>query len=507
MTEAYRPFASVLIANRGEIAVRVIRAIREAGLRSIAVASEADRAAPHALLADTTAVIGPGPARESYLDMDRVLAAARDTGAEAIHPGYGFLAESAEFARRVQEQGLVWIGPPPDVIDALGDKVRAKETAKAAGVAILGGYTGDFSDPRVVRDAAEKLGFPLLVKAAAGGGGRGMRIVRTVSELAGAVSSATREAESAFGSGRVFLEPYVDPTRHVEIQVVGDALGNVVHLGERECSVQRRHQKIVEESPSPVVDADLRAKMGAAAEDLVRAVGYVGAGTVEFLLGPDGRFWFLEVNTRLQVEHPITEMVTGLDLVDLQLRAAAGQAIELDAALAPRGHAIEVRVCAEDPANRFAPQVGEILYLHLPAHPGVRVDAGVRTGSVVSEHYDSLLLKLIAYGADREEARRRVLHALDAMVVLGPRTNVAYLRAILCHDAFVRGDLSTGFLAEHFDGWAPSDEVPDRVLAAAAIGEHLTRSRGTNGSAGGATVPTPWTTVGPWRSVARGDRS
>jgi len=507
MSELYRPFASVLVANRGEIAVRIIRAVREAGLRSIAVASEVDRTAPHALLADTTAVIGPGPARESYLDIDRVLAAARDTGAEAIHPGYGFLAESAEFARRVQEQGLVWIGPPPDVIDALGDKVRAKETASAAGVAVLGGYTGEFSDPHAVRDAAKRLGFPLLVKAAAGGGGRGMRVVRTATDLAGAIASATREAESAFGSGRVFLEPYVDPVRHVEVQVVGDAFGNVVHLGERECSVQRRHQKIVEESPSPVVDAELRATMGTAAEDLVRAAGYVGAGTVEFLLGPDGNFWFLEVNTRLQVEHPITEMVTGLDLVDLQLRVAAGQPVGLDPP-APRGHAIEVRVCAEDPGNRFAPQVGEILYLHLPAHPGVRIDAGVRTGSVVSEHYDSLLLKLIAYGADREEARRRALHALDAMIVLGPRTNVAYLRAILCHDSFVRGDLSTSFLADHFDGWAPSDDVPDRVLAAAAIGEHLTRSGGTLGSsAGAAVVPTPWTTIGPWRAVGGGDAS
>ncbi len=499
----HRPFSSVLVANRGEIAVRVLRAAREAGLRSIAVASEPDRLALHSLTADMCAVIGDGPAAESYLDMDRVLAAARDAGAEAIHPGYGFLAESAAFARRVQEQGLVWIGPSPEVIEALGDKVRAKALARAAGVPVCPGYEGDVSDAAAVLAAATQIGFPLLVKAAAGGGGRGMRIVTAPGELAAALDSAAREAQGAFGSGRVFLEKYVEPARHVEIQIVGDAHGNVLHLGERECSIQRRYQKIIEESPSPVVDPELRARMGEAAVALAKEAGYVGAGTVEFLLGPGGDFYFLEVNTRLQVEHPVTEMVSGVDLVRLQFAVAAGEVLPRTTAPEPRGHAIELRVCAEDPAFQFAPQSGRIVYLRLPTRPGVRIDAGIRTGYEIPTHYDSLLLKLIAHGSTREQARTRALRGLADLLILGPQTNVAYLRAILEHDAFVAGDLSTSFIAEHMAGWAPDTRVPPEVLMAAAAGEFL----GPRAAAdvpegdGAAPVPTAWYGLGSWRVV------
>ncbi len=499
---AWRPFSSVLVANRGEIAVRVIRAAREHGLKSIAVASEPDRLAAHCLAADAAIVIGEGPASESYLDVDRVLAAAVQSGAEAIHPGYGFLAESGAFARRVQETGLVWIGPPPEVIDALGDKVEAKRLAEAAGVPVVPGFEGDVSDAEAVAAAAERIGFPLLVKAAAGGGGRGMRIVTTAAELPDALVSASREAEGAFSSGRVFLEKLISPARHVEVQIIADAHGNVVQLGERECSVQRRYQKIIEESPSPVVDADLRARMGAAAVALAASVGYVGAGTVEFLLGPDGSFYFLEVNTRLQVEHPVTEAVTGLDLVELQLRAAAGEVLDVATPDQPLGHAIELRVCAEDPANRFAPQAGTILHLEFPARPGVRVDAGIRAGYEIPTHYDSLLLKLIAHGATREEARVRALHGLHDLVILGPKTNAEYLRAILEHPSFVAGDLSTDFIADHLADWGGETTVPDEVLMAAAAGEMLagpTASGDTEGS--GRAEPTPWHDLLGFRAV------
>jgi acetyl/propionyl-CoA carboxylase alpha subunit len=499
----YRPFSTVLVANRGEIAVRVLRGIREAGLRSVAVASEPDRLALHTVTADHCAVLGEGPAADSYLNADKVLAAARDSGADAIHPGYGFFAESAAFARRVQEQGLVWIGPAPDVIEALGDKVSAKEIARRAGVPVCPGYEGDVADTAAVQEAAEEIGFPLLVKAAAGGGGRGMRIVREAGELVDALESAAREAEGAFGSGRVFLEKYVEPARHVEIQIVGDIHGNVLHLGERECSVQRRYQKIIEESPSPVVDAELRARMGDAAVALAQEAGYVGAGTVEFLLGPDGDFYFLEVNTRLQVEHPVTELVTGLDLVHLQLQVAAGEPLPTTEAPEPRGHSIELRVCAEDPAFQFAPQSGRIVYLRLPTRPGVRVDAGIRTGYDIPTHYDSLLLKLISHGATREEARIRALRGLADLIILGPKTNAAYLRAILEHEAFIAGDLSTSFIADHMAGWKPDEQVPPEVLLAAAAGEFLGRRGAPAQAAGrdGAPEPTAWSSLGTWRIV------
>jgi len=504
-TSAYRPFRSVLVANRGEIAVRVLRAARLAGLEAVAIASEPDRTALHALEADRCEVIGAGPVAESYLDAGKVLAAAARTGADALHPGYGFFAENADFARQVLDAGLVWIGPPPDVITRLGDKVEAKALARAAGVPVLPGYEGALDDPETALAEAERIGYPLLVKAAAGGGGRGMRVVRDAASLPGALESAAREALGAFGSDRVFLERFVDPARHVEIQILADAHGHVVHLGERECSVQRRHQKIVEESPSPVVDPALRQRMGDAAVALTKAVGYVGAGTVEFLLGPDGEFYFLEVNTRLQVEHPVTELVTGLDLVDLQFSVAAGEPLPITQEdVRPRGHAIEVRVCAEDPAQRFAPQTGRIWHLELPGGPGIRVDEGVRAGYEIPPHYDSLVLKLIAFGPDRARALARLLGGLRKLVILGPGTNVEYLAAIVGHEAFASGDLSTGFLDDHLADWTSRSDVPDAVLAAAVASEMLARV-GTNGGAGGAGVaePDPWQELGPWRTVGQ----
>ena len=506
----YRPFRRVLIANRGEIAVRIVRACREMGLETVAVASEPDRAAPHAMAADRCVVLGAGPASESYLDAGKVLAAARESGADAVHPGYGFFSERAEFAQRVVDAGLVWIGPPPAVIDRLGDKVQAKDLARRAGVPTGASYEGEVTDHDAVLRAADAIGWPVLVKAAAGGGGRGMRIVHEPAKLREALDSASREAAAAFGSGRVFLEKFLEPARHVEIQVLGDVHGDVVSLGERECSIQRRHQKVVEESPSPAVGPELRRRMGDAAVALAKSVGYVGAGTVEFLLADDGSFSFLEVNTRLQVEHPVTELVQGLDLARWQIRASMGEPVaELVRDWTPRGHAIEMRVCAEDPAMQFAPQAGRVLHLELPQGPGVRVDCGVRAGYEIPTHYDSLLAKLIVHGATREQAIDRALLALREFVLLGPATNLEYLRAIVGHPEFRAGRLSTSFLARHLADWKPEGAAPPEALLAAAAAELLVGGRGGQGagraSGDAAESATPWQTLGPWRVLGGGD--
>jgi acetyl/propionyl-CoA carboxylase alpha subunit len=505
LTSPYRPFRSVLVANRGEIALRIVRGLKEAGIRSIAVASEPDRFAPHALAADHCVVLGDGPAADSYLNANKLLVAAQQAHAEAVHPGYGFFAENADFADLVLDAGFVWIGPPPDAMRALGDKVRAKELARSAGVPMAASYEGDLSDAGAAQREAARVGYPLLVKAAAGGGGRGMRVVHAPEKLAEAVESATREARAAFGDGRVFLERYVSPARHVEIQVFGDAHGHVVHLGERECSVQRRHQKIVEWSPSTVVDAALREKMGACAVELARSAGYVGAGTVEFLLAADRSFHFLEVNTRLQVEHPVTELVTGLDLLQLQLFTASGGALaQAQRPIQPTGHAIELRVCAEDPANQFAPQAGKILHLELPAGPGVRVDCGVRAGYEIPTHYDSLVAKLIVHAPTRGGAIQRALAALDDLVILGPTTNVEFLRAILSHPTFKSGELSTSFVADHLADWKPPASTPDEALLAAAAAELLGGAKTAGAGVEAAATSSPWETLGPWRAVEDG---
>ena len=442
------PFESVLVANRGEIAVRVMRTCRRLGVRTIAVYSDADARALHVAQADQAIRIGPPPAVESYLNGTAILEAAKAAGAAAIHPGYGFLAENADFAARCLSAGLVWIGPPPGAMRALGDKAGAKALAEQHGVPLLRGYHGANQSVEVLRAEAGRIGVPVLIKASAGGGGRGMRIVETLEEFESALEAAKREAMSSFGDDRVLLEQYVRQPRHVEVQILADQHGHVVHLGERECSIQRRHQKLIEESPSPAVDATLRARMGAAAITLVKAAGYTNAGTVEFLLDQAGEFAFLEVNARLQVEHPVTELVTGLDLVEQQLRIAAGEPLSFtQEQVKLDGHAIEVRVIAEDPLAGFLPSSGTIAEFDVPNF--VRVDSGVSAGSAVPPYYDSLLAKIISHADGRSDAIRQLTNALRETVVEGVRTNVDLLLSTIEHPTFVDGHLHTSFLAEH----------------------------------------------------------
>ena len=445
-------FDKVLIANRGEIAVRIIRGCQRMGYRAVAVYSEADRDAPHVAMADEAVYIGAAPAQESYLSIDKLIAAAKSSGAGAIHPGYGFLSERAAFAQAVQNAGLVFIGPDPKAIEAMGNKSASKIRMLSAGVPCVPGYQGDDQSDDTLVAQAQKVGLPVMVKAAAGGGGRGMRLVHDSAHLLASIQSARSEASNAFGDGQLLIEKAVLHARHVEIQVFGDRHGNVVHIGERDCSVQRRNQKVVEEAPSPAVDEALRTRMGAAAVAAARAVDYVGAGTVEFMLARDGSFYFLEMNTRLQVEHPVTEIVYDLDLVEWQLRVAQGEVLPLtqDAInLRRKGWAIEVRLCTEDPAQNFVPQTGPLLAWQVPQGAGIRIDHGLRKGGLVSPYYDSMQAKLIASGDTREQACRTLLHMLDQTVLLGVTSNRDYLRQIIAHPVFIAGDFSTGFIAEH----------------------------------------------------------
>jgi acetyl-CoA carboxylase biotin carboxylase subunit len=472
-------FSKVLIANRGEIAVRVIRACRDAGIRTVAVFSEADRDALHVRLADETHPIGPPPASESYLVIDRLVDVAHRTGAEAVHPGYGFLSENARFAEACGAAGLVFIGPPPPAIARMGDKTAARRAAMDTGVPVVPGTVDSVSSDDEARRAARDLGFPVVIKAARGGGGKGMRVVATPEELPSAMRLARSEATSAFGDGAVYLEKAIVEPRHVEIQILADAHGQVIHLGERECSIQRRHQKLIEESPSPAVSPDLRADMGAAACRLMASAGYQNAGTVEFLLAPDGRFYFLEVNTRLQVEHPVTELVTGIDLVREQLRIAAGERLGYGQAdVRARGWAIECRISAEDPAAGFIPSPGRIAAWRSPGGPWVRVDSGVYEGGEVPLHYDPLMAKLIVWGGNREEAARRMGRALDEFTVTGVKTTIPFHRAVMRHPDFLGGRLSTAFVERVFGGGrelgAPS---PTRARAAAVAVALRSRAR------------------------------
>jgi geranyl-CoA carboxylase alpha subunit len=459
----------LLVANRGEIACRIIRTARAKGYRTVAIYSEADADALHVRLADEAVLIGPGPAAQSYLDIERVIGAARRTGADALHPGYGFLSERAAFAEACAAAGLIFVGPDPDAIRIMGDKAESKRRMAEAGVPCVPGYLGDEQDDRVFAREAERIGYPIMVKASAGGGGRGMRLVHEARALPAALQTARSEAQAAFGDGRLLLERAVVEPRHVEIQVFGDRHGNVIHLGERDCSVQRRHQKVVEEAPSPAVDTELRARMGQAAVRAAAAIGYVGAGTVEFLLAPDGAFYFLEMNTRLQVEHPVTEMVTGLDLVALQLMVAEGKPLPLvQAAVTLSGHAIEVRLYAEDPAGDFLPQTGDIAVWEPEMGDGVRIDHGLRVGAVVSPFYDPMLAKLIAWGADRDEARRRLLRTVEDSRLFGVVTNRAFLAATLRNPEFAAGKATTGFIARQFPEGFAADSPPAWAPALAA---------------------------------------
>ena len=469
-----RPFKSVLVANRGEIALRVISEAQASGRKGVAVYSDADENAPHVQNADASVRLGPAPASESYLLGERVIAAAQQAGAEAIHPGYGFLSENAGFAQQVTDAGLVWIGPPPAAIEAMGDKARSKALMIEAGVPTVPGWQGEAQDEASLKAEAEKIGYPLLIKASAGGGGRGMRVVRSSDEFADALASAQREAQSSFGDDRVLLEKFVERGRHVEIQVFADAHGNTIHLGERDCSAQRRRQKVIEEAPSPAVDPELRAQMGADAVAAAKAVGYVGAGTVEFLLDESGAYYFLEMNTRLQVEHPVTEEITGLNLVQLQFDIASGHTLPLtqdDVVLA--GWSIEARLYAEDPQNGFAPQTGEVERFETDYLPeGVRIDAGVADGSQIGASYDAMVAKVIATGDTRDEAIFRLINGLQDSPLFGVKTNRDFLISLLDGQAFRDGALTTGDLdqwaEEKVGPFAPVDLDP-RILVLAGL--------------------------------------
>ncbi len=485
------PFDRVLVANRGEIAVRIIRACRDLGMAAVAIYSDADADALHVRLADDAVRVGPPAPTESYLRIDRIVEAAVATGAQAVHPGYGFLAERAAFARAVAEAGLAFVGPSADAIDALGDKLHARRLARSADVPVVPGTlepapVADISQTDAFMEVAAGVGMPLLVKAAAGGGGRGMRRVERLADLPAALVNASHEAASAFGDGSVYLEREVRPARHVEVQLLGDATGRVVAIGERDCSIQRRHQKLVEEAPAPGLDAGARRRLHELAERLGRAAGLTNAATVEFLLDPEGRFWFLEVNTRLQVEHGVTELVTGLDIVAEQFRLAAGRPLSHEALRAaadapePRAAAIEVRLTAEDPGRAFAPTPGTITRWSMPSGPGVRVDSGVEVGDEVRPEYDNLVAKLLAFGSSRTEAIARLRRALDETEVGGIQSTLAFYRAVARDEAFAAGTLSTDYVAERWDGQS------ERAAAArwAALAAGLATLHGVDTPAG-----------------------
>jgi acetyl-CoA/propionyl-CoA carboxylase, biotin carboxylase, biotin carboxyl carrier protein len=473
------PFTKVLVANRGEIAVRVMRTLRELGIGAVAVYSDVDRAALHVAVADEAYLLGPGPAAESYLRGERIVEAAVRAGAEAIHPGYGFLAENASFARDVEAAGLAWIGPPPEAIEAMGSKIAARERMRAAGVPVVPGTTEPAASVADVLAAAEQVGFPIAVKASAGGGGKGLRVARTADEVERAFETATREGEAYFADGAVYVERYLEDPRHVEVQILADAHGNVIHLGERDCTIQRRHQKLVEETPSPAVDDALRARIGAIGIEAAQAVGYRSAGTIEGLLTPEGEYFFLEMNTRVQVEHTVTEAVTGVDIVREQIRIAAGESLSITQdAVTLSGHAIECRINAEDVTRGFLPAPGRITTYREPGGIGVRVDSGVRAGDEISDLYDPLIAKLVVHDVDREHARRRMLRALDEFVIEGPTSLLSFHRALLESPCFVAGETCHGVVE--------SEELATRAQALeelrSARGDVLSDGRGPSGT-------------------------
>lgn len=483
-------FKSVLIANRGEIAVRVIRTCRALGIETIAICSDADRQALHVLEADRSAYVGAAPLSESYLNVEAIVAAAIDMGADAVHPGYGLLSENGDFADAVARAGLVFIGPPAEAIRAMGDKAQARRTVSAHGVPVVPGYDDDDQDPSAMLARAHKIGFPVMIKAVAGGGGRGMRLVLEPEAFESALEAAQRESDRAFGDGRLIIEKAIVKPRHVEVQVLADGEGNIVHLGERECTIQRRHQKVIEESPSPVVDDELRERMGRAAVEAARSVGYINAGTVEFLVDQDLKFYFMEMNTRIQVEHGVTELVTGTDIVELQLRIASGESLPFDqASVTMNGHAIECRVYAEDPLRNYLPSPGRITRILLPTGDHVRNDVGTYSGDEISTYYDPLLSKVLTWGETRNEAIQRMGRALADYKVEGVRTNVALLRAVIAHPAFRSGDFSTDFL---------DTQISAAGLVAATEEEPLTAAFGAL-VLGFGVAGDPWHASGPWR--------
>ena len=505
-------FSKVLIANRGEIAVRIIRACHELGVRTVAVYSEADARSPHVREADEAVLIGPPPSSASYLVMDRLIAAARSTGAEAVHPGYGFLSERESFARAVRDAGLVWIGPPAEAIAAMGSKTAARTLAVRAGVPVVPGTTEALKDAKEAERIAGKFGYPVLLKAAAGGGGKGMRVVQSASELSGALDAARREAKSSFGDDAVYLEKFITTPRHVEIQVLGDSHGTMLSLGERECSVQRRHQKMIEESPSVAVDPALRKRMGETAVNAAKAAGYVNAGTCEFLLDSERNFYFLEMNTRLQVEHPVTELVTGIDLVQWQLRIAAGEKLPFrQEDIAPRGWAMECRITSEDAANGFLPSTGRIEHLHLPSGPGVRWDGGIEAGSEIGLYYDPMLAKLIVWGADRDQAVRRMRRALTDLTILGIETSRDFHVRVMDDAEFQRGEIDIQWLERRLPSLlerAPHENTSRiAAIAAALLAERDRTARSVSPAAAAASKPAAVRDTGSdsWKQAARAD--
>ncbi len=503
-------FDKILIANRGEIACRVIRTCRRLGIRTVAVYSEADANAQHVRLADEAYPIGASRPQESYLRGDVILEVARKSGAQAIHPGYGFLSENAEFADAVEQAGITFIGPKAASMRKMGSKAGAKDLMAAFGVPVVPGYTGEDQEPALLHKEADRIGYPLMIKAAHGGGGKGMRIVHATGEFAAALESCQREAKNAFGKDRVLLERYIETPRHIEIQVFADAMGQTIHLGERECSAQRRYQKVIEESPSPFLTPERRAAMGAAAVQAAKAIDYVNAGTVEFIVGADGGFYFMEINTRLQVEHPVTEMVTGLDLVEWQLRVAAGEPLPLSqGAITHHGHAIEVRLYAEDPEKGFLPGSGKLETLRLPvpdAH--VRLDGGVIEGDTVTIFYDPMIAKLIAWDVDRPRALARLREALADSEIVGPKSNIEFLEKLIRHPVVVEGRIDTGYLDAHLDEVLPAPTAPTPVtLALAATAcllhdEAQTRSQALTSNDPGS----PWAIADGWRLGRAGQR-
>ena len=497
-----RVFTKILIANRGEIACRVARTARRLGVRTVAVYSDADAHALHVELCDEAYRLGPPPARESYLNGDAIICIARRSGAQAIHPGYGFLSENEAFAAACAQAGVVFIGPPPAAIAAMGSKSAAKSIMAKAGVPLVPGYHGDDQAPDLLAREALKIGFPVLIKATAGGGGKGMKIAGDADGFAAALASAQREARASFGDDRVLVEKYLTAPRHVEVQVFADTHGNAVHLFERDCSVQRRHQKIIEEAPAPGMTRDRRKAMGDAAVIAAKSIGYVGAGTVEFIAEQDGTFHFMEMNTRLQVEHPVTEMITGVDLVEWQLGIASGEALpKKQADLALSGHAIEVRLYAEDPDRGFLPSVGRLAHWRMPTQtPRIRVDTGVRSGDTVSPYYDPMLAKLIVWGEDRQRAREEMLAALGECQVVGVATNIAFLERLVAHEAFASGRLDTGLIDAHGGALFPvATPVPERALVAATLAEYAELVRTAGASAASSGDPhSPWHATDAW---------
>jgi pyruvate carboxylase subunit A len=494
-------FKKILVANRGEIAVRIIKACQELGISTVAIYSDVDKKAPHVQIADESVCLGDPTPVQSYLNIPKIIKIAREVKAEAIHPGYGFLAENPDFAHSCNDVGIKFIGPTPKVISLMGDKIEAKKTMQKAGVPVIPGYHGVKQDNKSLIEEGRKIGFPLLVKAASGGGGKGMRIVHSENTLGQAIESAKRESKSAFGDDTVFLEKYIDKPRHIEFQILADEHRNVIHLFERECSVQRRHQKIIEETPSPIITEQLRKKMGDAAVAAAKAVGYTNAGTVEFMVDGNLNFYFMEMNTRLQVEHPITEMTTGVDLAKWQLKIASGEKLTIKQKdLIQRGHAIECRIYAEDPANGFLPSIGTLEKVEVPTGPNIRDDSGINTGIKITPYYDPMLAKIVTYAESRNENINKMIWALSRYVIMGVTTNISFLKKVLEHKEFKKGNITTHFIDNYFKDWTMAkDRLPVDAIIALAVYDSMHKKSKDFVRYKEADPHNPWKHVGRWR--------